>query len=153
MLASFPLLNFSSLPEFKIITTALKQGEEQTFAIWLKIPHFSSLRTFRQVLNLGLLTQPHKIGLEGIFSGQESHCTTVLLTRGKIFSEGAFVGLFLWNKDRITLEKQPYPLMDSFGVHIGGFHLVTKIISELKSLNAVISTNESTWLYKGSCDF
>ena len=94
MLASFPLLNFSSLPEFKIITTALKQGEEQTFAIWLKIPHFSSLRTFRQVLNLGLLTQSHKIGLEGIFSGQESHCTAVLLTMGKIFSKKVFIGLF-----------------------------------------------------------
>ena len=42
----------------------------KSFAIWLQIPHFSSLRTFRQVLNLGLLTQSHKIGLEGIFFGQ-----------------------------------------------------------------------------------
>ena len=46
----------------------MSQSEGKSFAIWLKIPHFSSLRTFRQVLNLGLLTQSHKIGLEGIFS-------------------------------------------------------------------------------------
>ena len=46
----------------------------KSFAIWLQIPHFSSLRTFRQVLNLGLLTQSHKIGLEGIFFGQCCCC-------------------------------------------------------------------------------
>ena len=48
----------------------------KSFAIWLQIPHFSSLRTFRQVLNLGLLTQSHKIGLEGIFFGQCAAAST-----------------------------------------------------------------------------
>ena len=53
MLASFPLLNFSSLPEFKIITTALKQGEEQTFAIWLKIPPLFFLKDLSSGPKLG----------------------------------------------------------------------------------------------------
>ena len=51
-------------------STTFGTRSSKSFAIWLQIPHFSSLRTFRQVLNLGLLTQSHKIGLEGIFFGQ-----------------------------------------------------------------------------------
>lgn len=44
------------------------ESTHKSFAIWLNISyHFSSLRTFRQVLNLSLLTQKHKIGLAGVF--------------------------------------------------------------------------------------
>ena len=56
--------------------TTFGTRSSKSFAIWLQIPHFSSLRTFRQVLNLGLLTQSHKIGLEGIFFGQCAAAST-----------------------------------------------------------------------------
>ena len=57
-------------------STTFGTRSSKSFAIWLQIPHFSSLRTFRQVLNLGLLTQSHKIGLEGIFFGQCAAAST-----------------------------------------------------------------------------
>ena len=52
MLVSLQLLIFF-LPEFKIITAALKQGEEQTFAIWLKIPPLFFLKDLSSGPKLG----------------------------------------------------------------------------------------------------
>ena len=45
--------DFFFLPEFKIITAALKQEEEQTFAIWLKIPPLFFLKDLSSGPKLG----------------------------------------------------------------------------------------------------
>ena len=58
---------------FSKVSVCEKRGEKFChLALSLSPSHFSSLRTFRQVLNLGLLTQSPKIGLGGIFVGQAS---------------------------------------------------------------------------------